>query len=562
VASGVSGVDVKGSAVKAGVAAAGGAAGEVAGQALAYGWRKLVTEPRYFNRSTGQLTPAGEDAARSAGLDPASLPQQFARDFGRAMAQTGDPVTAASPALRNEFRIPMTQGEISGSKNQLLREQQLHGGAYGKDAAEHMDAFRRSQTEAIDNATRGMMSPLEPGIAGKIAPERTGARLGKDELGGNIRANTQAAYEAAKKSENAAWKAVPDDFRASDEALAAIDTIIPNALKTRGVNVIEEGLTPAAKKMSDMIENFQAGKMPANASKYVDRSLAGHVDIMRRRLLAGMEEAATTTDKRAAKALYDGFNDWIVEAAKLSGDPSIASKMVAARGISRDIHAVFDGAQGTPGARIMAHVLKTADSAEGVVNALFSAPSRSEIKGGAIQALDSLKKAYDTHLPPEAAKAAWDDIRLAYWMRIAETKTGDVGGPAALSNAIKTAMNSQGSIAKMLYTPQELAQMNRLAGILQNISQRNPNTSWSGVSMGNLLKEIGNATLSMIGANSIFARTAAGAALKPVVNAYGRASASAATGGAGGMGAAAPRPSPFALAGPTSGLAALWNERR
>jgi hypothetical protein len=228
-------------------------------------------------------------------------------------------------------------------------------------------------------------------------------------------------------------------------------------------------------------------------------------------------------------------------------------KMVTARSISREIHQVFDGEKGSAGSRIMASILKKADSAEGVVNALFSAPSSGQIKGGAVAALDSLKKAYDTYLPKEAAKAAWDDIRLAYWMRIAEKKTGDVGGPQALATSIRTAINSQGSIAKKLFTPEEIGEMNRLATVLQGIARRNPNTSWSGVSMGALLKDIGNAVLNIVGWNSTVLRTAAGPALKPFTEAYGRAQAGKATGW--GSGAGARRAPPLPLAGPTGGIA-------
>jgi hypothetical protein len=553
VGAGVSDLDLAKTAGKAGLAAAGGAAGEAAGQALGYAWRKLVTEPRYFDRATRQLTPAGEDAARAAGLDPETLPQNIAQDFGREMAKTADPFEAASPVIRNEFRIPQTRGEMTGNMQDLLREQQMSAGTYGETAARIMKSFRDAQTKSIDNAVRGDMGPVEPGIAGKLAPDRIGASLGKDDLGANIRANTQSALDAAKKTESEAWKAVPDDFRATDEALAAIDDVIPQVLAARKVQVIEEGLTPAAKKMSDMIEKFQAGEMPKGSSRYVDKSLAGHVDVMRRRLLAGMQEAATPTDKRAAEALYDGFNDWIVEAAKHSGDPSIAMKLVTARSISREIHQAFDGEKGSAGARIMANILKKADSAEGVVNALFSAPSSGQIKGGAVAALDSLKRAYDTYLPREAAKAAWDDVRLAYWMRIAEKKTGDVGGPQALATSIKTALNSQGSIAKKLFTPEELGEMNRLAMVLESVARRNPNTSWSGVSMGALLRDIGNAVLNIVGWNNTLVRTVAGPALKPFTEAYGRQSAGKATGW--GAGAGGRRAAPLPLAGPSGGVA-------
>jgi len=306
------------------------------------------------------------------------------------------------------------------------------------------------------------------------------------------------------------------------------------SLAANNVRIIEEGITPTAARMSRMIEQFQAGGLPESASRYVDRSLSGHVDTMRRRLLATMEDAATNTDRRAAGALYDGFNDWIVEAARLSGDPTIAARLVAARGISREVRQSFNGERGTAGARIMSSILDRADSAEGIVNAIFSAPSRSEIKNGAVTALQSLRQSYQRYLPPAEAAAAWNDIRLAFWMRTIETHTGQIAGPQALATSIRSSLNSQASIANMLYSQAERAQMRRLTSVLERVARRNPNTSWSGVSMGALMKDVGMTIMTMLGANNIFVRTAAGTAMRPLTRSYGNIRAGQATGNLGG----------------------------
>lgn len=545
VVTGVSDTDLERSATKAGLSAAGGAAGELIAAPLAYAWRKLVTEPRYFNRATGELTEEGIKAAEAAGLDPATLTRQAADDFASAIARSGNPRVASKQSFSNEFRIPRTQGELTGRKADLIREQNMQGGAYGESAARSMEGFRKRQGEAIEDAVRGM--------ADEMAPARAGTRLGKDELGANIRANTQSAYDTAKEFENKAWKDL-QPFRASDEMLAHLDEAIPQGLKQRGVTVIEEGLTPAAKKMSDMLESFQAGEMPKTASKYVGSDIVGQVDLMRRRLLAAMEDAATPTDKRATKALYDSFNDWVLDAARMSGDASIATQMRTARAISRQVHEVFDGVKGTAGERILGSVLKKADSAEGIVDALFSGQTRAQVKSGSIDALKRLKEAYTRFLEPEAAKAAMDDLKLAYFMRMVEDKAGRVMEPRALSSSLKNALASQRSVLTALgVTKEEMARMGRLASLLEDVARRNPNTSWSGVTMSAFMRDIGNALMSMLGANNVLVRAAAGPAIKPFQEAYGRALVGRATGG--GQGAAAPRLLPPPIAGPAAGIA-------
>ena len=536
VASGVSDLDVDKTAEKAGIAAIGGAGGELIGAGVSALVRRFITEPKYFNRATGALTEAGEAAARQAGLDPKMLARAAAADFGKAMARTGDPAAATRQAVTNEFKVPRTQGEMAGDTQQLLREQQMVGGTYGDRARQGMTEFRKGQDESIANAVRGEIEAGKPGIAGQLAPDRAGARLGKDELGGNIRANTEAAYDVAREAEKEAWKNTPK-LTATPEMLADL----PGAIAARASNVmVDELTTPAAAKMAQALTRFQKGEAPAKAAEILPNSPLGDVTTMRKNLLGYVKAAATPEDKRAAGALYDAYNDSVVTAAQKAGDPAIAAQMVTARGLSRQIHEIFDGPQGTAGAKILGNVLKKSDSAEGVVNALFSAPSKSEIKGGAITALAHLKRAYDTYLEPTAAKAAWDDIRLAYWMRIVESKGGgEVAGPMALSSGIKNAINSQRSVMNMLYAPEEIAKMQRMAMLLDDIKRRNPNTSWSAIGVGALFKDAGNAVLSMIGANSIIGRTAVGTVMKPLQHQYGAAQMRAATGG--GQGAAVPR---------------------
>ena len=403
------------------------------------------------------------------------------------------------------------------------------GGTFGDKAATEMKNFRTVQNKAIDDAVRGEIEPGKPGLAGQIAPDRAGARVGKDELGANIRANTQAARQAAKDAEKEAWENAPS-FTANQAALDEIAPSIKAGLQSRRITVIEEGLTPQAKVMDDMIAEFQAGKTPINGSRFIDRDLPGDVDIMRQRLLAAYQAADKPRDIAAAKALYESYQDWMVVAAQKSGDPVIATKLLTARTMTRELHEAFDGMTGTPGAHILKSILKSADSPELIVNALFSGPAKSEIKAGGVDALKALKLGYDRYLPKDAAKSAWDDVRLAYVMRIIEQKTGDAGGPAALATAIKSALHNQATVAKLLLTDQERGYLARLAMTLDEVKKRNPNTSWSGVSMGALMKDVSNGLLSMIGANTVIGRAAVGTVAGRIQNQYGGAQARAATG--------------------------------
>lgn len=554
-------LDVNETYNKAKWAAAGGAGGEIVGAGLGLLWRKLIAEPRYYNRATQALTPEGEAAARAGGLDPEHLmaARGAAQDFGMAMAKTGDPQQAVSHVVNREFRIPKTSGELSGNPDQLLREQQMTGGSYGQRVSADMQTFRKGQDAAIDNAVRGEVAPGVPGIGPEIAPSRAGQAMTKGEVGANIRANTEGALARAKSIEKKAWRDVPE-MHATPETLAELPGHI--ATRVEGI-LISEKSTPAAAEMAQALSKFRKGEAPAAVSDILPKPATGNINQFRKDLYLMMKGAATPEDKRAAGALYDAYNDWIVKAATMSGDPTAAARLIVARGVTRRLRETFDGVRGSPGARIMGDILEKADSPEGIVDALFINPASSNIKRGSLDALKSLKKAYEEYYWPRGSqemKAAWDDIRLAYWLKLTERKTGELTGPAQLSTNIKTAMNSQKSVFDFLYEAPERARMLRLAKELDQVKKKNPNSSWSGIAIGNLLKDASDAVISMLGANSIIGRMAIRAASSPVRDAYGAALQRSATGG--GAGASVPtRPLP-SFAGPGAGAAIYDNSLR
>jgi hypothetical protein len=245
---------------------------------------------------------------------------------------------------------------------------------------------------------------------------------------------------------------------------------------------------------------------------------------MRKRLLATRNSAQTPEDQRAAKAIYDSFLDWEVTAAEKTGNLIAAAKARSARDATRILHETFDGQKGSAGSNILAQVLRKADTPEGVVNALFSAPS-SQTKAGSHTALVQLRKAYDTYLEPAAAKTAWDDIRLAYWLKHTADKGNEVMTPGNLSKAIKSMVGTQPTIVRTLYTPAEIAHFKRMAVALDDIKAKNPNTSWTSVGVGQLMKDFATAVVKMIGWNSPAVQAVAGPVLKPFRSGYGSAQA-------------------------------------
>lgn len=530
-ATGVSDIDVGNSAVKAALAAGFGAGGEALGAAAGV-YAKHQAAKRLAEG--GRLTPEGVKAAKEAGIDPGQITGKLADEFAEAFARSGDAQGALKEITSKEWGIPRTVGELTGNKNQLLREQQYRGGTYGDTARTRVEQFDKRQSDAITNAIEGEIKPGKPGLYGQVAPARAGEKLNKGDIGGNIRANTEAAYEAAKESEKQAWSKV-GRVDATEEALAELPNAV--AAKTRDV-LIDEAVTPMAAKMAKRMDDFMAGKSPAKAADILSNTPAGDVNTMRKRLLAMYQNAATSEDKRAARALYEAYNDWIPVAAERAGDFETATAMRIARGISREVHEAFDGQAGTPAARIMAQILRKADSPELIVNEMLSAPGKSELRSGSRQVTEMLFKAYDKYLSPEAAEVAKGDIRLAFLHRALNMKTGEVMTPGKMQTALKTMRENQASLYNYLFAEPQRKSLLNLERAMEGIEKKNPNTSWSAIGAGAMMRDLGKALYTFVGGNSVTGKIIGTGLYNRVEKTLGGVRASQATGN--GMGAQLP----------------------
>jgi hypothetical protein len=531
--------------LKAGVATVAGAGGEAIGAGATAIWRRLVSEPRYYNKAAQKLTPAGENAARSAGIDPADFSPQVAQDFAKAFVRTGNPDAAFRQAASNEAGIRRSLGELTGNRAQLFREQQMRGGTFGDDIGGQAKAFDKAQSDDIVRAVRGVTPPgsASPSVAETIAPGRKvglASGMGKTEAGENIAANTMRARDVAKQGERQAWDDVPR-ITAPDEALQSLPKAINDALGDFELGAT----TPSATKMAQQVGRFVRNEAPERVDEIIRNDPSRNVDQVRRSLLASMRGATTAEDRTAASAIYQGFNRWIDDAADklVSTDPMAAAKLRVARDATRELSEIFKGQPNTPASRIMADLLGKADTPERIVDTLFSGPG-GQIKQGASTAIAQLKQAYDKYLPPDEAKRAWADLGLAYWLKMTADKTAEVKTPGTLSTAVKTMMGDHKSLTRALIAPEVQAQMRRMAAALDEIKVKNPNSSWSGIAGGQLLRDMFSSLATAIGWNTVVGRTVAGTVVKPFQSSYNAAQAARAFGG--GDGAVLP-----ALPGPT-----------
>lgn len=495
--------------IRAGVIGAFGAAGEVATPGINYLVDRFIKVPGLFDKASGRLTDKGVAAAKQAGIDPAELTAEMAQVFAKTYARTGSPAVAGMKTRAGD--IPVTQGQISKDPQQLLREKGMRIGVYGDEAKQIISKLDAQQKQAVTQTVTASGDPTKPGMI---------ERLGGDDvsrfasLGNDIRSGVETAKSGAKAMESAAWDKVKG-LTATPQAFAEMPRIMGNRL---GQMRVDAGNTPVAFRMGQMLDDFASGVIPEQSAKMLGSVRPMTVDDMRRRLGPMVAEAANSpTDKAAAGAIYDGFNDWIAEAARkslLDGDVAAAANLVTARDISREIGSVFRPRNAemrpTAGGRMLQSIMSKGTPEE-IVDALFTGQTRSQIKDGSAEALDLIKQGLDKYAPPETAKETWNALRIAYWLRIVQNKGGDINTPQAILTNLKNAFWAQRSIATRLYTPQEMREMSRILNQMEAITWKDPNPSGTATGVAMHAREFLQTLFDWAGGSRVI-RTALGVA--------------------------------------------------
>ena len=503
---------------KAAFAAGAGAGGALLEAGLGRLWQRYITEPRLFNRSTGQLTDEGRKLAVAQGLDPAAMEADVARTFARTYAQTRNASEAAVQAEKGDFGIESTLGQRTKDPWQLTQEEAMRRNLYGEKARDTIQAFDARQEKAVDFAARSRMpsdfrshTVRETGTMDPRGITPVQQMPDTSDLGTGIQSGMRSARDAADAVESKAWEEVTDILPRQE----AFD-LLPDALAGRLGTLRVTPEMPRAAAMAKALDSYVEGKAFSDpVASVLKQSPVKTVDEMRRQLLGMYKAANDPTDQAAARAIYDGFNDWIDEAANkslLAGDPAAAAKLRVARDTTRTMQNLFHPSvrgQKTPAARLMTELME-ADSPERAVQVLFgpaSSHSPSTIKKGAVQALRSMKAALRKYGDPRIAGDTIADLKIAYWARLVQSRTGSAHTPGVMRNNIRAALSNQRTLVQELYSPGELAQIRRLEKALERIVFKPPNASGSGYTAANLAKQFFGKLFEAIGGNSVIGRT-------------------------------------------------------
>lgn len=209
-----------------------------------------------------------------------------------------------------------------------------------------------------------------------------------------------------------------------------------------------------------------------------------------RRLLLRKKNAAQpgSPDARLANNLYEGFNEWIDDAANKAliqaDDPAAHLALKNARAFTREQKALFEprdkSGKLTLAAKKISKIMEGADTPEGVVSAIFGRGTNvNELPEGTVSTLRALKRVM---LPSDRAKS-FDSVKMAYWGKLVLDKQGKVLSPKRLATNIDTALNKHKSAMKVMFSDGDIALIKRFSKVMKDLHVEHPKPSLTSIGM-------------------------------------------------------------------------------
>jgi hypothetical protein len=448
---------------------AGGVGGELLSKPVAQFFKWLLKAKAVD--TAGKLTGRAAEKARELGLDPEQMNEQLSKIFARDVEI--NPEAAARKAGAGEFDIPISRAQMTQDPVDLSIEKSARQGGYGPGARAEVGKFDVNQQSSIAKAA-------EDKIGQSIAPN---SAVGNEPaaLGESIQTSVRGAKKLADDTHSQLWGELGPMYPDIMNRQTTLTDMLNRKLNTpTNPVVIRPEITPHSSEMIKTLEDYVSGKPPKQTSPLLNQPDDYDLNEMRL-ILKGMMDGAPygSADKRAAARVYGAFNDWIDELAEtgaMNGDVEMAGRLKTARSFTKDVNELFaptkKGELTAGGARIE-NILQ-GDSAEAVIDNIFGKGSnfRSAPPDGSIQAVmhlrGILKKAGG-----DAGKEAWENLKLAYWMKIAQNRgTGEILPADKIYQNLSAAMRNQPTVIGALFNKNEQALLKRFMTALETSTKK------------------------------------------------------------------------------------------
>jgi hypothetical protein len=420
---------------QAGIAAAGGAAGEALFpllRAIGSGVKNAVAPA---NRV--MLVEQGKSLAQRLGLG------QVSDDAAAALARRSGEIDAgARPEAilaENQLGYRLTRGQMTGDES-LLRKEELLRQTDPTGPLAQLEKRNLAQTGQNIEALR------------KVAAKGAVPESAEQDAALRIQQSLRSAQKQGREAMRTAYSAVPDQtaFAGGDD-VAALSSRPDAALKGAGF-ILTPQTTPNAMSARQLIAEAAAD---SPGQMRMDRMIA-----LRKSLSRISSNASAREDQAALGIIMRDFDKWFddsITRSLMNGGEDAVSAFRNAQGVARDFFKKFEDGKSESGRAIIK--MMQAETPESVANVLLGASGVNKPGASAIarRYLDAVGRNSD------GASALRDVIAR----RIFQNAAGVDKGHQALVSQIKDALNGRGrSLLSTVFSKTELAAMNRFAQTL------------------------------------------------------------------------------------------------
>ena len=436
--------------------------------------------------SGGDAALRGEDVGRAAfaGGAMGAVAPYVGAGIGKAIEGVRDVVAPVRRAPMNAKSvagtdIPMTQGQVTGDFDTIMREQAALRGGMGQDAQQTARGFFDGQTDAVGRAQdnirsllgdrRGTVFANNPQEAGEIVSEAVQRKARE----------AKAAYRHGYEN----FGKMAGDFESS--AFDSLGRSIRTKLAQRAEPVIvDEVTTPVATRALKDIDETLGGAMPTNLASPLgaktpatDTFSIQDMDQARKRLTAMYSQIGTTSptaaaDRRAMSNIIGAFDDHVEQvllSPLFTGDELAYATLKSARKAYADYAKNFRP-QG-PGDDVGTAIQKIVGRYDGqpatpneVANYLYGATNVGA-KGQSVRVAQRLK----SMLGDDSEE--WFAVRQGLWSKLTEPPAGMTDwGPQKVSERIFKFLNGDGQVlSHVLFSADERKLMSQFGAVLKQI---------------------------------------------------------------------------------------------
>lgn len=428
--------------------AAGGAFGEMVGPKLGEFVRKGVGAARSALGFSDPALAKSAELVRKMGVpDPAG-------DIAKMFATRWDEIEAGADPRKlfaeSELGLKLTRGQRTGDYGLLRQEEMLRAStSRGGETLRQVDDFNRQRIEDHFGNLSSEMVGRTPAASPAEAMER-------------IAQGVRSEFDSAQAAVRDLYSKVRDSKAfVPREAIESLPSRLKQSVSSFN---IDDQLTPSASRVLQLMKS-RIDDLPENVSAVTIKA----IETERMRLNKAIGSAGNKADRAALTAIKREFDQWyddLAENAVISGDDGVIQAMKSARDARATLARRFEqsGPDDAAG-KLIERMIKGRATPDDLAQAALGASSVS--KSSATQFMRKLRSALKPSQGPE--NPAWGELKSAVMTKLVTGRTGEPLAPGAIVNNLKDAMRNRPTLMRELYSPTEIAKLERAMVALEHI---------------------------------------------------------------------------------------------